>query len=154
MHTNTSKRKQPNMKIQTQRKHLFRPCLAMALALALGVPAQLQSAEHAEDKGMMMDSKMMDKCEEMKQKKQQMQAKIKAQDAELTDAVERMNDAPQDEKLDLSADVLTQLVEQRKAMHAKKAKMQEKMMQHMMQHMRMGKDSISECPMMADMKDS
>lgn len=89
------------MKIPTQTNYLIRTCFAMALALALGVPAQLQSAEHAEDKGMMMDSEMMDKCQEMKKKKQQMQAKIKAQDAKLTDAVERMNDAPQDEKLSI-----------------------------------------------------
>lgn len=140
------------MKIHTQTNHLIRPCLAMALALAIGSPVPLQSAEHAEGKGMMMDSKMMDKCEEMKEKKQKMQAEMKAQDAELTAAVASMNSAAQGKKLDLLAGVVTQLVEQRPAMHARKAKMQEKMMEHMMQHMQMGKESMSECPMMNEMK--
>lgn len=139
------------MKIPTQTNYLLRPCLAMALALAIGSPIQLQSASHAEGKGMMMDSKMMNKCQEIKKKKQQMQAKMKAQDAELTAAVACMNRAPQDKKLNLVADVVTQLVEQRKAMHAKKTKMQEKMMQHMMRHMQMGKKSMSKCPIMKGM---
>ena len=32
------------------------------------------------------------------------------------------------------------------------AKMQEVMMKHMMEHMQMGKESMSQCPMMKDMK--
>ena len=34
----------------------------------------------------------------------------------------------------------------------RKAQMDEEMMQHMMQHMQMGKASMSQCPMMKDMK--
>lgn len=49
------------------------------------------------------------------------------------------------------------MVEQRITMDARKAKMEEEMMKHMMQHvmqyMQMGKDSISQCPMMKGMKD-
>ena len=45
------------------------------------------------------------------------------------------------------------MVEQRIAMDARTAKMQEEMMQHMMQHMQMGKESMSQCPMMKGMKD-
>ena len=37
-------------------------------------------------------------------------------------------------------------------MDARKAKMEEAMMQHMMQHMQMGKESLSQCPMMKGMK--
>lgn len=140
------------MKTHTQTKFLIRPCLALALALAVWVPVQLQSAEHAGGKGMMMDSNMMDKCEEMKKEKQKMQAKMKAQDAELTATVATMNSAPEDKKLDLLAGVVTQLVEQRTAMHVQKAKMEEKMMQHMMQHMQMDKASMANCPMMKEMK--
>lgn len=99
-----------------------------------------------------MKGKMMEKCEEMKKEKQKMQAEMKAQDAELTAAVDTMNSAAQDKKLDLLAGVVTQLVEQRTAMHVKKAKMQEKMMKHMMGHMEMGKESMAKCPMMKDMK--
>jgi len=40
------------------------------------------------------------------------------------------------------------MAEQRVAMDARKAKMDEEMMQHM----QMGKDSMSQCPMMKDMK--
>ncbi len=38
-------------------------------------------------------------------------------------------------------------------MDARKAQMEKAMMQHMMQHMQMGKESISQCPMMKSMKD-
>lgn len=103
-HANTPKRKQPNMKIPTQTNYLLRPCLAMALALAIGSPIQLQSASHAEGKGMMMDSKMMNKCQEIKKKKQQMQAKMKAQDAELTAAFACKESAtPESSRSSLSA---------------------------------------------------
>jgi len=54
--------------------------------------------------------------------------------------------------MDLLADIVTQLVKQRTARDASHAKMQEKMMQHMMEHMQMGKESMSQCPMMKDMK--
>lgn len=45
---------------------------------------------------MKMEGKMMDKCEEMEKEKQKMQAKMKAQDTELTAAVAAMNSAAQD----------------------------------------------------------
>lgn len=140
------------MKKQTRINNLIRPCLVLALALAMWSPVPLQSAEHVDGKEMKMDSSMMDKCEEMKKEKQEMQAKVQAQDAELTAAVANMNSASQDEKLDLLADVVTQLVEQRTAMNVQKAEMQEKMMKHMMQHMQMGKESMEKCPMMKEMK--
>jgi hypothetical protein len=54
--------------------------------------------------------------------------------------------------LDLTAAVVTRMVEQRTAMHARKSKMQDEMMTHMMQHMQMGKNSMSQCPMMKGMK--
>jgi hypothetical protein len=47
--------------------------------------------------------------------------------------------------------ILTQIVEQRITMDARKAKMEEMMMQQMMQHMQMGKESLSQCPMMMGM---
>lgn len=54
------------MKKQTQANHLIHPCLALALALVIWSPVQLQSAEPIEGKEMKMDSTMMEKCEEMK----------------------------------------------------------------------------------------
>ncbi len=49
------------------------------------------------------------------------------------------------------AAVVTSMVEKRIAMDARMAQMQQNMMQHMMQHMQMGKDSMTQCPMMKDM---
>ena len=96
---------------------------------------------------------MMERCQKMKQEKQQMMADMKAQDDQLMEQIAKMNRAPHDKKIGLMADVLTHMAEQRIAMDARKAKMDEEMMQHMMQHMQMGKDSMSQCPMMKDMKD-
>ena len=49
------------------------------------------------------------------------------------------------------AAVLTTMAEQRVAIDARKANMDEAKMQHMMQHMQMGKESMSKCPMMTGM---
>jgi hypothetical protein len=81
-----------------------------------------------------------------------MMADMKAQDAELTEQLTKMNSAPEDKKMGLMAAVVTHMVEQRIAMDARKAKMEEAMMQHMMQHMQMGKESMAQCPMMKGMK--
>ena len=85
----------------------------------------------------------------MKQEKQDMKDDIRAQDAQLTEQLVNMNRAPEDQKTGLMAAVLTHMVEQRIAMDARKAQMEEAMMQHM----QMGKESISQCPMMKGMKD-
>jgi phosphoketolase len=72
---------------------------------------------------------------------------------QLTEHVAKMSSAPEGKKMSLMAALITHMVEQRIAMDARKAKMEEGMMKHMMQHMQMGKDSISQCPMMKGMKD-
>jgi hypothetical protein len=126
--------------------------LALVLAVAIWSPVPVQSAEPADGK-MMMDGKMMERCQAMKEQKQKMMADMKAQNAELTEQVAEMNSAPVDKKMSLMAAVITHMVEQRIAMDARMAKMQDEMMQHMMQHMQMGKDSMSQCPMMKGMKD-
>ena len=96
---------------------------------------------------------MMERCQEMKAQKQKMKEDSEAQDAQLTKQLAEMNRAPEKKKMDLMAAALTHMVEQRIAMDARKAKMEEEMMQHMMQHMQMSKESMSKCPMMKDMKD-
>jgi hypothetical protein len=95
---------------------------------------------------MMTEAKMTERCQEMMED-------MKAQDAELTEQLTRMNSAPEDKKLGLIAAVVTRMVEQRTAMNARMAKMQEEMMKHMMQHMQMGRESMSQCSMMKGMKD-
>jgi hypothetical protein len=78
---------------------------------------------------------------------------MKAQDAQLTEQLVEMNRAPKDKKVGLMATALTGMVQQRIAMDARKAQMEDAMMKHMMQHMQMGKESMSQCPMMKSMKD-
>ena len=96
---------------------------------------------------------MMERCQKMKEQKQKVMAEMKTQDAELSEQIARMNSAPEDKKLGLIAAVVTHMAEQRSAMNAQMGKMQGEMMQHMMQHMQMGKESMSQCPMMKGMKD-
>ncbi len=139
------------MKHQTNTHLVICSSLTLALALAIWFPVPSQSAEPAEGK-MMTEGKMMERCQAMKEQKETMMADMKAQDAELTAQVAKMNSAPEDKKLDLIAAVVTRMVEQRIAMDARMAKMQDEMMQHMMQHMQMGKESMSQCPMMKGMK--
>jgi hypothetical protein len=139
------------MKKQTNTNLLINSSLAVTLALAILSPVQARSAEPAAGK-MMTETKMMEGCQAMKAQKGKMMAKMKEQDAKLAELVAGMNSAPTEKKTDLMAAIVTQMVAQRTAMHASKAKMDEKMMQHMMQHMQMGKESMSQCPMMKDMK--
>lgn len=139
------------MKHQMNTNLIIRFSLALALALAIWSSVPVQSAEPAQGK-MMMEGKVMERCQAMKEQKQKMMADMKAQDAELTEQVAKMNSAPEGKKMSLMAAVVTRMVEQRITMDARKAKMEEEMMQHMMQHTQMGKESISQCPMMKGMK--
>ena len=139
------------MKKQTHTNLLIRSSLALALALAIWSPVQARSEEPAEGKKM-MEGKMMERCQAMKEQKQKMKEDMKAQNAELTEHVAKMNSAPEAKKVGLMAAVITHLVEQRITMDARKAKMEEEMMKHMMQHMQMGKESMAQCPMMKGMK--
>ena len=139
------------MKKQTHTNLLIRSSLALALALAIWSPVQARSEEPAEGKKM-MEGKMMERCQAMKEQKQKMKEDMKAHDVQLTEQLAKMNSAPEDKKTGLMAAVITDMVEQRITMDARKAKMEEEMMKHMMQHMQMGKESMSQCPMMKGMK--
>ena len=138
------------MKQPTGTSRIIRSSLALALALAIWSPLPAQAASHMAGEAM-TKPKMMDRCQEMMAQKQQMMAEMKAQVAELTAQLATMNSAPQEQKLDLLAAVVTRMVEQKIAMEERKTRMQEEMMQHMMQHMQMGKESMSQCPMMQGM---
>jgi len=138
------------MKNQTETNLVIRSSLALVLALAIWSPVQTRSAEPAGGKNM-TEAKMMERCQEMMEQKQKMKEDMKAQDAELTEELTKMNSAPEDKKMGLMAAILTHMVEQRITMDARKAKMEEEMMKHMMQHMQIGKESISQCPMMKGM---
>ena len=124
--------------------------LTLALALVVWSLVPLQAQEPAKGKKM-TEGNMMESCQKMKKQKHRMMEDMKAQDAELAEAVAKMNSAPEDNKMSLMASVMTQMVEQQTARHTRMAKMQEEMMTHMMQHMQMGKESMEQCPMMKEM---
>lgn len=144
------------MKRETTLTTAIRLSLVLAVAVAFTAiiwsPVQAQKAESAA-RVMKMDGKMMERCQEMKEQKRIMMEDMKAQDADLIEQVAKMNAAPKDKKMDVIATVVTQMVEQRTAMDARMAKMDEEMMSHMMQHMQMGSESTSQCPMMKDMSE-
>ena len=141
------------MKNQTTTNLIIRSSIALALALSIGPLVQAQSVEPTKAKNM-TETTMMERCQEMLKQKQQLENDIKAQDNQLTEQLKEMNRAPEDKKVDLMAAVLTHMVEQRITMDARKAKMEEEMMQHMMEHIMMGKESLSQCPMMKSMKNA
>jgi phage-related tail protein len=126
---------------------LIRFSLIVALALTLWTRLQAQSADPIDGKR----DPMVERCQEMKEQKQKLMAEIKAQDAELTAQLAMMNSAPEGQKLTLLAAVVTRMVEQRIAMNARMEKLHEQMMQHIVEHLQLGKDSLSQCPMIKGM---
>ena len=99
----------------------------------------------------MSEAHMKDQCKDMMEQKKKLAADVKSQDAELTELAAKMNRAPGDKQMALMADVISRIVEQQATMDQRKAKMDDAMMAHMMGHMQMGKDSMTQCPMMKDM---
>ena len=141
------------MKTQTNHNLAIPSSIALAFALAIGLPSLSQAAEpQTKDGKMMMDGKMKEDCQQMKEQKEKMMADMKTQDTELTTQVAAMNSAPDDKKAGLMATIVTQLVQQRAARDEQMQKMHGEMMKHMMGHMKMGKESMSQCPMMKDTK--
>ena len=132
---------------------------AMVLILMSAIGATAQPGPKGETKpnpmkGMeMAKGKMMEGCQEMKAAKKILQHDMQTQNGAVTEQLAAMNRAPASEKMELMAAVVTKMAEQRMTMDARKAKMEEEMMKHMMQHMQMGKESMSQCPMMKDMGD-
>ena len=123
------------MKTRTTKHLLLSSSMAFVVRIPVYTSASSWAAEPAERKEVKMESKMTDKCGEMKKEKR----KMKAQDVELTATVATMNKAAQDKKIDLVASIVAQLVEQRAAMHVQSEKMEE--------------ESVSTCPMIKSMQD-
>lgn len=136
----------------THLKFFAYPALALALVVGAWASSQTPSTRPADTKPA-ADGQMAEQCQALKEQKAKMIASMKADDVELTAQVAKMNSAPADKKLDLVASVVARMVEQRAAMTPRMEKLDADMMKHMMQHMQMGKESMSQCPMMKDMKD-
>ncbi len=123
----------------------IRTGLALAMTLAVWSPALAQSAEPA--KKMTLAGKKMDHAQMMVDRCQGMMAEMKIQDAELTAQVARMNSASKESKVDLMAEIITKMVQQRTAMDARMTQMQ----MEMMKQMQMGMRSKLHHPMMKGM---
>jgi flagellar biosynthesis protein FliP len=134
------------MTIQLIQNLVSRSGLALAMTLAVWTPAQSQSPEPAKAKKMAMEGKAMDHAKMMQEHCKAMMAEMKTQDAELTAQVARMNSASKESKLDLMAEIITKMTEQRTAMNAHMGKMHMEMMKHM--EMCMG--PMSHHPVMKD----
>lgn len=117
----------------------IRSALALAMASTAWTPAFAQASEPAKPKKMTMDHSKMDHSKMMMDHCKGMMAEMKTQDAHLALQVARMNSATKEAKLDLMAEILTQMSEQRTAMNAKMADMH----MEMMKHMQMGMGSMS-----------
>jgi hypothetical protein len=131
------------MKNHKNTKFVMGSIVTLVLALAIWSPS-LHSAEHPEHPS---GKTAMKSCQAMTMQKHKLMEDLKAQDAELTKQVTRMNSAPANRKVDLMAAVITRMVTQRTVMNARQAKLREGMMQHMVQHIQMGKESLAQCSM-------
>jgi hypothetical protein len=98
------------------------------------------------------ESKIMERCRELKEQKQRLAEDIKSQDAVLLELVSKMNSVTGAKKLDLLAALLTYMVQQRIVLDARRAKLERETMKHSLQHMQLAKESLSQCPLMKGMK--
>ena len=133
--------------------------LALIMALGIGSSIQAQAAdpneemyrsEEAKADALIVEPTPAEMPAGMAQK-QDMMAKMRAQDTELAELTAQMNAAPADQKVDLMAALLTKMVEQRAGMHAHMEMMQE----NMLRCTPMDKDGKPnpKCPMMSDEKE-
>ena len=138
--------------MNTQLKSKLLACaglISLATTLAIGTSRSLSAESGGK---MMMDGKMTERCQEMMSQRHKLHDEMKAQDAQLNEEVTAMNNASDDKKVSLMAALVTHMVEQRGAMNTRMERMHGDMMTHMMQHMEMGKESLSQCPMMKGMR--
>lgn len=131
--------------------------IAIASVLGWGLSATGGVAQHnmgtMSTKATTQTAPNMAMCKQMMADKQKMQAHMKDMDRKLDDLVAAMDRASESDKTAAVADVVREMVAQRKMMNAEMAKMDSKMMAHMMQHMSSGK-GMGACPMMKGMAGS
>ena len=90
----------------------FSLALALAVVVALWLPAQFRSAKS-------MDGKMMTGTEAMQEQRAKVMAVINLQDSQLAGQIYEMNNAATDKKLDLMAAIVTRMAAQRTDMNAR-----------------------------------
>lgn len=134
----------------------MRQTIPMILVVLLGVsaagaqpPTPQAHDQHADAKA---QQGMVAKCQAMMAEHDKMMADMKAADQRLDALVAKMNAASGQQKTDATAAVVSEIVTQRKTMHAGMMKMHDGMMKHAMEHMQAGPQSMAMCPMMKGMK--
>jgi hypothetical protein len=123
------------------RKFQFQPILlivVLALSLCDSAPAQ-QSAPMP---GHSIPSSMPKWCSDMMKMHDEFLKMVKTQDGELTSQVEKMKNAPVDQKVTFIEATLTLMIQQQSEQHAEMAKMLDQMKSNM---------TKSGCQMMQDM---
>ena len=91
------------------------------------------------------------KCQAMVAEREKMMSDMKTADQRIDGLVATMNAAPDTEKLAAIADVVTEMVKQRRTLRDRMMTMQDGRMSHMMGHMEAGASSMAMCPMMKQM---
>jgi hypothetical protein len=124
-------------------------CAVVLMSAAPGLAAQTpQEHQHAATDQVKPASGMEAKCQAMMAEREKMMTAMKAADQRLDDLVATMNAAAGMEKMAATANVVTEMVTQRRTMRDGMMKMQGGMMSHMMEHMQAGTGSMAMCPMM------
>jgi hypothetical protein len=114
-----------------------------------GLAAQTpQDHQHAATDQVKPASAKEAKSQAMRAERDKMMTAMKAADQRLDDLVAKMNTAEGMEKMAATANVVTEMVTERRTMRDGVMKMQEGMMSHMMEHMQAGTGSMAMCPMM------
>jgi len=127
-----------NMKTQIRK---FQPIL-LIVVLALSVCATAQAQQSAPMPGHSNPSSMPKWCSDMMKMHDDFLKMLSTQDAELASQVEKMKNAPVDQKETLIEATLTLMIQQQSAQHAEMAKMLDQMKSNM---------TKSGCQMMQDM---
>ena len=124
-------------------------CAVVLMSAVPGLAAQTpQEHQHAATDQVKPASGMEAKCQAMMTEREKMMTAMKAADQRLDDLVAKMNTAAGMEKMVPTADVVTEMVTQRRTMRDGMMKTQDGMMSHMMEHMQVGSGSMAMCPMM------
>lgn len=127
-------------------------CAVVLMSAVAGLAAQTpQEHQHAAIDQAKPASGMEAKCQAMMAEREEMMTAMMAADRRLDDLVAKMNTAASMEKMAATANVVTEMVTQRRTMRDGMMKIQEGMMSHMMEHMQAGAASMAMCPMMKQM---
>jgi hypothetical protein len=124
-------------------------CAAVVISAVPGLAAQTpQQHQHPATDTAKPASGIDAKCQAMMAEREKMMADMKAADQRLDGLVATMNTASGMEKMAATANVVTEMVTQSRAMRDGMMKMHESMMSYMMEHMQAGAASMPMCPMM------